>query len=339
MDAIANTPAREPILSVQGLKTAFGTPEKPLVAVDNVSFDLAPGEILGIVGESGSGKSITLRSLIGIARPQARISGTVLWRGRDLVAMSERELRRIRGREIAMIFQEPMSSLDPLMTIGGQIIENLAAHTDLDSIGRKRRAIELLDLVGIPAATQRLGNYPHEFSGGMRQRVMIAIALASTPALLLADEPTTALDVTIQDQILRLLTGLSRELGMSIILVTHDVGVVAQSCDRVAVMYAGRLCETGATRTVIRTPAHPYTQGLLASIPVDRPPRTLLSSIPGTPPALSALPPGCAFSARCPRAEVRCSAAEPVLGAVSNAHLVACHRAGEAVAPPVRASS
>ncbi|QRY65862.1 ABC transporter ATP-binding protein (plasmid) [Ensifer sp. PDNC004] len=320
------------VLDVRHLRTEFGTKERPLVAVDDVSFQVGQGEILGLVGESGSGKSITLRSILGIIRPRGRVSGEILWNGQDLVPLDEARLRRIRGREIAMIFQEPMSSLNPLLTVGLQISENLVAHTDLDARARKARAIELLDLVGIPGARNRLDDFPHEFSGGMRQRVMIAIALASNPKLLLADEPTTALDVTIQDQILRLIQSLSRDLGMAVILVTHDMGVVAETCDRVAVMYGGRLCEVGTTTDVIADARHPYSLGLLRSIPRDVAPRTPLYSIPGAPPALNALPPGCAFSARCPVAGRECPDRRPSLEAIGSSRLVACHHLEDAQA-------
>ena len=320
------------VLDVRHLRTEFGPQDRPLVAVDDVSFQVGQGEILGLVGESGSGKSITLRSILGIIRPRGRVAGEILWNGRDLVPLDEARLRRIRGREIAMIFQEPMSSLNPLLTVGLQIQENLVAHTNLDAKARKARAIELLDLVGIPGARNRLDDFPHEFSGGMRQRVMIAIALASNPKLLLADEPTTALDVTIQDQILRLIQSLSRDLGMAVILVTHDMGVVAQTCDRVAVMYGGRLCELGTTTQVIGDARHPYALGLLRSIPRDVAPRTPLYSIPGAPPSLSALPPGCAFTARCPVAGLECGDVRPPLAAVGQHHQVACHRRAEALA-------
>jgi len=324
--------SEQTVLELRHLRTEFGSRERPLVAVDDVSFSVKAGEILGLVGESGSGKSITLRSILGIVRPRGRVGGEILWKGRDLAALDEAALRKVRGREIAMIFQEPMSSLNPLLTVGLQISENLAAHTDLDARARKTKAVELLEMVGIPAARNRLGDYPHEFSGGMRQRVMIAIALASSPQLLLADEPTTALDVTIQDQILRLIQSLSRDLGMAVILVTHDMGVVAQTCDRVAVMYGGRLCELGTTTQVIGNARHPYALGLLRSIPRDVAPRTPLYSIPGAPPALSALPSGCAFTARCPVAGTECRDVRPPLADVGRLHQVACHHRTEALA-------
>ena len=322
---MTTTPTQNPVLSVRNLRTSFGPITRPLLAVDGLSFDLRPGEILGIVGESGSGKSITLRSIMGIVRPRGRVEGQVLWKGRDLVPLGENELRRVRGSQIAMIFQEPMSSLNPLLPVGLQITENLKAHTGLDRRARQARAIELLDLVGIPGARHRLKDYPHAFSGGMRQRVMIAIALASGPELLLADEPTTALDVTIQDQILRLIQSLSRDLGMGVILVTHDMAVVAQTCDRVAVMYGGRLAEIGETGAVIGSPQHPYTRGLLRSIPQpDAEPRTALYSIPGNPPSIDALPPGCAFTARCPKATALCGTTPPAL-TYAPRQAAACH--------------
>jgi oligopeptide transport system ATP-binding protein len=320
------------VLEVRNLRTEFGPVERPLVAVDDVSFTVREGEILGLVGESGSGKSITLRSILGIVQPRGRVRGNILWKGRDLAALDEAGMRAVRGREIAMIFQEPMSSLNPLLTVGLQIEENLVAHTDLDTRARKARAVELLEMVGIPAARSRLSDFPHEFSGGMRQRVMIAIALASNPRLLLADEPTTALDVTIQDQILRLIQQLAEELGMAMILVTHDMAVVAETCDRVAVMYGGRLCETGETVEVIGNARHPYTLGLLRSIPRDVPPRTPLYSIPGAPPSLAAMPAGCAYTARCPVAGFECRDLRPTLAALPGGGRLACHRSPEAAA-------
>lgn len=319
---------RDVVLEVKNLRTWFGAADRPLMAVDDVSFSVEAGETLGIVGESGSGKSVTLRSIMGITRPRGRVSGEILWRGRDLVALEERALSSVRGREIAMIFQEPTSALNPLLSVGLQIDESLAAHTSLAGSARRRRAIELLDMVGIPGAAQRVDDYPHEFSGGMRQRVMIAIALASNPRLLLADEPTTALDVTIQDQILRLLRSLSDDFGMSVVLVTHDLGVVAETCDRVVVMYAGRIVETGPTNAVIGNPRHPYTTGLLNSIPTDQAPRTTLSSIPGAPPAIGALPPGCAFAARCPVAMPQCLDERPPIRQVGAGRTGACFQIG-----------
>ena len=237
---------------IRGLRTTLATEHGRVTVVDGVDLDVQPGEILGLVGESGSGKSMTLRSILRLIRPPGQVTGQVLWRGRDLMPLREPAMRAIRGREIGMIFQEPMTALNPVLSVGAQILENLAAHTNLGGKARRARAVELLDLVGIPAPAQRVGDYPHQFSGGMRQRAMIAIALASNPTLLLADEPTTALDVTIQDQILKLLQRLRETLGMAVILVTHDLGVVAQSCDRVAVLYAGRVAEYGAVGPGLR---------------------------------------------------------------------------------------
>ena len=287
------------MLEVRDLTTTFQFGGRAVRALDHVSFDVRPGEVLGLVGESGSGKSVTLRSILGLIHAPGRVAGSVLWQGRNLVDVPPRQLRRVRGAEIAMIFQEPMTALNPVLTVGMQIGENLRAHTDLDASARRARALELLDLVGIPDARRRLADYPHQFSGGMRQRVMIAIAIASNPRLLLADEPTTALDVTIQDQILKLLLNLRDELGMSIVLVTHDLGVVAASCDRVVVMYAGRIAETAPVIDLFEAPRHAYTRGLLASVPLAGAERAPLRTIEGTPPSLMALPPGCAFAPRC----------------------------------------
>jgi len=255
------------LLEVRDLVTSFPSGAGPLAAVAGVSFDLRAGEVLGIVGESGSGKSMTLRSILRLVHPPGEVTGSVRWKGKDLLAMPAGALRRTRGAEIAMIFQEPMTALNPVLPVGLQIEESLRAHTPLDAAARRRRALELMDLVGIPDAARRLRDYPHQYSGGMRQRAMIAIALASGPELLLADEPTTALDVTIQDQILTLLLDLRDELGMSVILVTHDLGVVAATCDRMAVMYAGRIVETGTVAEILDAPRHAYTRGLLGSVP------------------------------------------------------------------------
>ncbi|WP_424984277.1 ABC transporter ATP-binding protein [Maritalea sp. S77] len=316
------TQSNSPLLSVKNLSTSFHVGGQKLRAVDEVSFDLAAGEVLGIVGESGSGKSITLQSIMGLARRYGEVTGEVMWQGENLVTKPEAQMRKIRGKDIAMIFQEPMSSLNPLLTVGVQIKENLVAHTELDKKARQHRAIELLELVGIPDASRRLNDYPHQFSGGMRQRVMIAIALASSPKLLLADEPTTALDVTIQNQILKLILDLSQELGMSVILVTHDLGVAAQTCDRLAVMYGGKLVEKGSTRDVLRNPLHRYTMGLLQSVPENVEPRTPLFSLPGTPPSLMNLPKGCAFAPRCAHAVDACATTKPPLEGTQ--HQVAC---------------
>ena len=324
MSAVAMT-SPAPVLSVRDLTTTFMTAAGPLTAVDQVGFDVLPGEVLGLVGESGSGKSVTLRSIMRLVHKPVVVTGSVLWRGRDLMKISDRDLRKVRGGEIAMIFQEPMSALNPVLTVGLQIEENLKAHTQLDRAGRERRARELMDLVGIPEAASRLRDYPHQFSGGMRQRVMIAISLASNPSLLLADEPTTALDVTIQDQILKLILELKRELGMSVVFVTHDLGVVAATCDRLAVMYAGRIVETGPVAAVFAEPRHAYTRGLLGSVPRSGTERTMLLSIEGTPPSLAAIPAGCSFNPRCSFATDICRAEIPALVELSPSRLVACH--------------
>jgi peptide/nickel transport system ATP-binding protein/oligopeptide transport system ATP-binding protein len=312
----------QPLLSVRDLRVAFGSPRGALTAVDGVDLDVQPGEVLGIAGESGSGKSVTLRAMLGLLR--ASVSGRVLWRGRELIGLPERQLRRVRGGEIGIIFQEPMTALNPVLSVGMQILENLKEHTPLDAAARRRRAIELLDHVGIPAAASRLDDYPHQFSGGMRQRAMIAIALASNPKLLLADEPTTALDVTIQDQILKLILRLRDEMKMSVVLVTHDLGVIAQTCDRLAVMYAGRVAETGRVATLFHSPRHAYTLGLLNSVPRAGLVRQPLASIPGQPPLLSQLPSGCAFAPRCRFATEACRAAKPPLVEIESGHASAC---------------
>jgi peptide/nickel transport system ATP-binding protein len=311
-------------LEVRDLTTTFQTPAGAVTAVDHVSFDVRPGEIFGLVGESGSGKSVTMRSLVSLIHAPGRVTGSVNWNGRDLLTLPPRQLRRVRGAEIAMIFQEPMTALNPVLTVGLQIEENLRAHTDLDAAARRARAVELLDLVGISDARRRLGGYPHQFSGGMRQRVMIAIALASNPRLLLADEPTTALDVTIQDQILKLLLKLRDELSMSVVLVTHDLGVVAASCDRVAVMYAGRIVEMAPVVPLFEAPRHAYTRGLLDSVPHAGAERSPLRTIEGTPPGLADLPPGCAFAPRCAFVTEACRVAPPPLMVVGPDRLSAC---------------
>lgn len=311
-------------LEVRGLTTVFLTSRGFAKAVDGVDFDVAEGEVLGLVGESGCGKSVTLRSVMRLVRAPGHVTGSIQWRGRDVMAMDDEELRRIRGGEIAMIFQEPMTALNPVLPIGLQIEENLAAHSGLARRARHARALELLDLVGIPEARRRLDEYPHQFSGGMRQRAMIACALASSPKLLLADEPTTALDVTIQDQILKLILDLRDEFSMSVVFVTHDLGVVASICDRMAVMYAGRIIESGSVASVFAAPHHPYTQGLLGSVPRVGEERRALSSIEGTPPSLTALPPGCAFNPRCEFVTGECRRESPSLKAQEEGRALAC---------------
>lgn len=324
-EALNQPPAADSLLRVSQLNTLIHTPRGTLRAIQDVSFSLQPGEILGLVGESGSGKSVTLRSLLRVMPKTTDISGSVQWQGRELSDMPPKELRAVRGGEIAMIFQEPMIALNPVLTVWRQIDESLAAHTDLNRKQRRARAIELLNQVGIPAPEMRVDDYPHQFSGGMRQRVMIAIALAGNPQLLLADEPTTALDVTIQEQILKLLSTLRDELGMGMIFVTHDLGVVAQLCDRVAVMYAGRIVENAPVAEIFSQPRHPYTQGLMASVPQTGGERTPLLSIEGTPPSLLNLPKGCSFSPRCRYKTARCEQEVPILDSLNTQHHVACH--------------
>ena len=314
----------EPILSVEDLKVTFATPRGPVRAVDGVTLAVRPGEVLGLVGESGSGKSVTLRGIMRLLRHNATASGRVSWKGRDIMAMPEARLRDIRGSEMAMIFQEPMTALNPVLSIREQIDESLVAHKQLSDKARRARAEELLDLVGIPSPRLRLDNYPHEFSGGMRQRAMIAIALAAEPTLLLADEPTTALDVTIQDQILKLLLRLTDELGMAMILVTHDLGVVAETCDRVCVMYAGRIVETGPVEAIFAEPRHAYTYALLRSMPSGGPAREPLVPIPGQPPRLDREIAGCPFAPRCAFVEERCTTIAPALAEVGPEHRAAC---------------
>ena len=317
------------VLEVRNLTTRFNS---ALVAVNDVSFTLQAGEILGLVGESGSGKSVTLRSLIRLLPSMAGQSGEVIWQGRDILTMSTKDLRAVRGGQISMIFQEPTTALNPVLPVGMQIDENLRAHTMLSRAERLTRARELMDLVGIPEAARRLGEYPHQFSGGMKQRAMIAIALASNPRLLLADEPTTALDVTIQDQILKLILDLRDELAMSVIFVTHDLGVVAATCDRMAVMYAGRIVESGTVAEVFAQPMHAYTRGLLGSVPRVGTERTALMSIEGTPPSLSAIPAGCAFNPRCDFVTDVCRITQPRIETMTAEHEVACHNRAAVVA-------
>ena len=330
---MTGAPAGAAMLEVRHLETTFHTPRGPLAAVRDVSFDVRAGEVLGIVGESGSGKSVTLRSILRLLKPHAQIGGSVRWNGEDLLEVSTRRMRQVTGGEISMIFQEPMTALNPVLTVGEQIVESLREHEGLRGAAAQGRAAELLDLVGIPSPRERLHAFPHEFSGGMRQRAMIAIALASSPRLLLADEPTTALDVTIQDQILKLLLRLREQLGMSVILVTHDLGVVAQTCDRVAVMYAGRLVETAPVRSLFQRPLHAYTLGLRLSLPGGGTNRQPLKPIQGAPPDLRALPPGCPFAPRCDFATDACTAEEPRRVEVAPQHTSACIHHAQLPAP------
>ncbi|MFI5121941.1 MAG: ABC transporter ATP-binding protein [Vicinamibacteria bacterium] len=301
--------AAEPLLRIENLEVAFDTDEGLVKAVDGVSFDVRRGEMLGIVGESGSGKSVANMTILGLTRASnAKISGRVSFEGQDLIELSEDELRSIRGSQISMIFQDPLSSLHPFYKVGNQLVEAIQVHQDLDDNAAMARAVELLGLVGIPDAERRAGEYPHEFSGGMRQRVMIAMALTNDPKLLIADEPTTALDVTTQAQILRLIERLRQEFGMAVIMITHDLGVVAEVADRVMVMYAGRAVESGTLDQIFYDPQHPYTWGLLGSLTrIDKPRLARLAQIAGQPPSLIALPKGCAFRTRCPHAFNRCT--------------------------------
>ncbi len=319
--------ARATILDVANLKTVFNTRDGMVHAVNHVSFSLAPGELLGIVGESGSGKSVTMMSLLKLLpMPPAEITdGDITFDGRDVRAMSDDELRRVRGGEIGFIFQDPMTSLNPVFTVGFQIMEPLRIHLGLNKKAARIRAAELLELVGIPDATARLKDFPHQFSGGMRQRVMIAIALACDPKVLIADEPTTALDVTIQAQIIELIKELRQKLGMAIIWITHDLGVIAEIADRVAVMYAGQIVEHAEVSELFKNPQHPYTRALLETLPDMSGTRSKrLRSIDGQPPALGKAPSHCEFAPRCTHAFDRCLKENPKRRDVSDNHDVAC---------------
>jgi peptide/nickel transport system ATP-binding protein len=285
-----------------------------LRALDGISFDIAPGEVLGVVGESGAGKSLSGAAIIGLLEPPGRIvSGEILLEGQRIDHLSHDAMRHIRGRKIGAIFQDPLTSLNPLYSVGRQITETIRAHLPVDAREARRRAIELLEATGIPAASERIDHYPHQFSGGMRQRVVIALALAAEPQLIVADEPTTALDVSIQAQIIQLLKRLCRERGAAVMLITHDMGVIAETCDRVAVMYAGRIAEIGPVHAVIHAPAHPYTAGLMAAIPDIGEERDRLTQIDGAMPRLNAIPSGCAYNPRCPRSFDRCTSQRPEL--------------------------
>jgi peptide/nickel transport system ATP-binding protein len=302
----------KPLVKVEDLTVEFVSREATVHAVNNVSFTLEKGEVLGILGESGSGKSVTLRALMRLLpRGKARISGRVEVAGHDIMALDEQALSRVRGAKAAMIFQEPMTALDPVFTIGDQIVEAILRHEPVGRAEAGRRALELLELVQIPSARRRLDAYPHQLSGGLRQRAMIAIALSCRPALLLADEPTTALDATVQIQVLLLLRRLQQELGTAMIFVTHDLGVAVEVSHRLAVMYAGRFVETGAVAEVAKRPKHPYTEGLMGSTVHEVPKGTRLTPIPGSPPNLAALPPGCSFAPRCRYSEARCTREVP----------------------------
>ena len=317
----------EPLLEVKDLKVSFRTEDGVVRAVDGVSFTVDQGEVLGIVGESGSGKSVSMLSVLRLINdPNMQVEGEVIYKGRDLMKLHKDEMREVRGAEIAMIFQDPMTSLNPVYKVGDQIIEAILIHQDIGKPVARRRAIELLHQVGIPSAEARVDDFPHQFSGGMRQRAMIAMALANNPDILIADEPTTALDVTIQAQIIELIDDLKDEFNSAIVLITHDLGVVAEIANEIVVMYAGRVVERAPTRQLFYDPQHPYTWGLLGSIPrLDRPKLERLHSIEGTPPSLINLPEGCKFRPRCPHAFDKCTE-EPELRnrTEEHAHLDRC---------------
>ena len=323
-------PTEKPLLDVRHLRVEFPTRRGTLLALDDVSFDIAPGEVLGVVGESGAGKSLTGASIIGLLEPPGRIAGgEILLEGERIDHLPAERMREIRGRRIGAIFQDPLTSLNPLYTIGRQLTETIQTHLPVSAEEARQRAIRLLQDTGIPAAEQRIDHYPHQFSGGMRQRVVIALALAAEPRLIVADEPTTALDVSIQAQIIALLKRVCREHGAAVMLVTHDMGVIAETCDRVAVMYAGRIVEIGPVHDVIHAPSHPYTAGLMGSIPAMDEDRERLVQIDGAMPRLNAIPPGCAFHPRCPKAVARCSQQRPDLMA-AGATRAACWLASPA---------
>jgi peptide/nickel transport system ATP-binding protein len=323
-----------PLLEVRHLRVEFPTRRGTLLALDDISFDIAPGEVLGVVGESGAGKSLTGAAIIGLLEPPGRIAGgEILLEGQRIDQLPYEQMRAIRGRKIGAIFQDPLTSLNPLYTIGRQLTETILTHLPVSAEEARQRAIRLLQDTGIPAAEQRIEQYPHQFSGGMRQRVVIALALAAQPKLIVADEPTTALDVSIQAQIIALLKRLCKEQGAAVMLVTHDMGVIAETCDRVAVMYAGRVAEMGPVHDVIHAPAHPYTAGLMGSIPAMDEDRERLLQIDGAMPRLNAIPRGCAFNPRCGKATERCRQERPELQA-AGATRAACWHPGSAVALP-----
>ena len=302
------------VLELKGLNVEFPTRRGVLQALNEVSFSIGAGEILGVVGESGAGKSLTGAAIIGLLEPPGRISGGEIWLGeRRIDTLSDNEMRKIRGREIGAIFQDPLTSLNPLYTVGQQITETIITHLPFSYSQARQRAIELLEATGIPAARERIDHYPHQFSGGMRQRVVIALALAAEPKLIVADEPTTALDVSIQAQIIELLKRLCREQDAAVMLITHDMGVIAETADRVVVMYAGRVAEIGAVNDVIHEPKHPYTVGLMGSIPSITGHKQRLVQIEGSMPRLTAIPPGCAFNPRCPKVMQECRVHRPEL--------------------------
>ncbi len=314
-----------PLLEVENLRIEFPTRRGALVAVDGVSFSIEEGEVLGVVGESGAGKSLTGMAVIGLLEPPGQIAGgSIRLAGARIDTLSYDAMRQVRGKQIGAVFQDPLTSLNPLYTVGRQLVETIRTHLDLGEREARARALELLSEVGIPAPERRIDSYPHEFSGGMRQRVVIALALAANPRLVIADEPTTALDVSIQAQIIALLKRLCREHGAAVMLVTHDMGVIAETADRVAVMYAGRIVEIGPVREVIQAPRHPYTEGLMGSIPTMAERRRRLVQIEGAMPRLNEIPPGCAFAPRCPKALPRCRSERPELAATDGPNRVAC---------------
>ncbi len=322
------TTATEPLLEVRDLTVEFGSDGGALRAVDGVSFDVGRGEIVGLVGESGAGKSLTSEAILRLIRcPPGRIAGHVRFKGRDLLALDDAALTRIRGKDIAMIFQNPGGSLNPVFRVGDQLLEAMALHLPERRRTLRERVVEILSRVGIPSAALRARDYPHQFSGGMAQRAMIGMGISCVPSLLIADEPTTALDVTIQAQVLALIRRLAREMGVAVLLVSHDLGIISQMCHRVLVMYAGRIVEEGPIGRIFDAPAHPYTRGLIACLPraegAER-----LGSIRGVMPGLTAIPRGCRFHPRCPVAEPRCAYEEPRLRAVGPGHRAACHLVG-----------
>jgi peptide/nickel transport system ATP-binding protein len=316
--------SRKALLEVRNLRVEFPTRRGTLVAVNDISFEINEGEVLGVVGESGAGKSLTGSAVIGLLEPPGRIAGgEILLNGRRIDNLPYREMRRVRGREIGMVFQDPLTSLNPLYTVGRQLVETIQTHTDLSEDKARKRAIDLLAEVGIPAPDHRIDQYPHQFSGGMRQRVVIALALCVNPKLVIADEPTTALDVSIQAQIIKLLKRLCQDHGAAVMLITHDMGVIAETADRVAVMYAGRIAEVGPVRDVVQNAKHPYTHGLMGSIPMIGHDTEKLTQIEGSMPRLTEIPAGCAFNPRCPHAFDRCRAERPELLRVDQSR-VAC---------------
>jgi peptide/nickel transport system ATP-binding protein len=316
---------KPPILSVRDLVVEFPTRHGTLRALDRVSFDIAEGEVLGMVGESGAGKSLTGAAIIGLLEPPGRVAGGEIWlRGERIDNLPREKMRRIRGRRIGMVFQDPLTSLNPLYTVAEQLIETIRTHMDVSEKVARAQAVALLDRVGIPAAARRIDDYPHHFSGGMRQRVVIALALCAEPELVIADEPTTALDVSVQAQIIDVLKEICAERGASVMLITHDMGVIAETADRVAVLYAGRLAEIGPVRDVIQNAEHPYTAGLMGSIPTLTQTAARLTQIPGAMPRLNAIPQGCAFNPRCPKVFDRCYIDQPNLIARPDGRQVSC---------------